>query len=54
MPTGIEEMEHLDVVVANHTFPLDIQEQLQEMGKNVVSTAWIVQCLINGTRCAFT
>lgn len=39
------------MVVSNRSCPVDIQEQLKEAGKHLVSTEWIVQCLINGTRC---
>jgi hypothetical protein len=51
---GVKELGGLEVVVSNRSCPVDIQEQLKEAGKHLVSTEWIVQCLINGTKCPFT
>ncbi|XP_069700537.1 TP53-binding protein 1-like isoform X2 [Periplaneta americana] len=50
---GTKDLKDLQVVVAHHPCPYDIMKQLKELDKPVVSTTWIVQCLINGTKCSF-
>lgn len=48
--TGVSELKHLQVVVSSPSCPIDIQKELEELGTPLVSTAWIVQCLINGRK----
>lgn len=48
--TGASELERLEVVVSSRSCPVDIQKELEELGTPLVSTAWIVQCLINGSK----
>lgn len=48
--TGVKELERLDVVVCNYSCPTNIQKQLEQQGTPLVSTTWIVQCLINGSK----
>jgi len=46
----VSELEPLEVVVSSRSCPTDIQKELEELGMPLVSTAWIVQCLINGRK----
>jgi hypothetical protein len=44
---SLKELEHLELVVCSCSCPFDIQKELEELGMPLVSTTWIVQCLIN-------
>lgn len=46
----VKELVHLEVLVSSHSCPIDIQMQLEQLGTPLVSTTWIVQCLINGSK----
>jgi hypothetical protein len=48
--TGLKELEHLEVVVSSRSYPFYIQKELEDLGTPLVSTTWIVQCLINGSK----
>ena len=48
--TGVKELIHLEVLVSSHSCPIDIQMQLEQLGTPLVSSTWIVQCLINGSK----
>jgi hypothetical protein len=46
----MNKLEHLEVVVSSRSCPVDIQKELEKLGTPLVSTTWIVQCLINGSK----
>jgi hypothetical protein len=46
----VKELKHLEVVVSSRSCPVDIQKEVEEVGMPLVSTTWIVQCLINGSK----
>ncbi|XP_041368537.1 TP53-binding protein 1-like [Gigantopelta aegis] len=46
-PGAAEEMM-LDVVVTDNTCPTNIKRRAEKLGIPVISTEWVIQCLING------
>ena len=50
---AVKEMKDLQVFVSNQC-PFEVHKQIEELGKPLVTTKWVVQCLVNGCRLSYT